>query len=226
MMQVTDEWLYEKMPVVDAAIIQRVEDMTDFDYTFSDTFEQKMAKLLRQEKYIGMMSRLKNISGRVAVFALVLVTAFFSVTMSVEAYRVRFFATIKTVLEDHTGIYSYRTMDETKNAADTMAEPQYVPAGYRQENAKQSEKAALYEYSSGDKELIFQQKIVSDEKELYDESYDRMERLSANGVDVCVHWYENDTFWAYAEYQDSVYVLSGDTITTDEIVKIYEKWAF
>lgn len=224
-MQVTDEWFYEKMPIVDAAIIQSVEDATYNDYTFSDMFEQKMAKLLRQEKYIGMMSRLKNISGRVAVFALVLVTAFFSVTMSVEAYRVRFFATIKTVLEDHTEIYSYRTLDEAKTA-DTLAEPQYVPAGYRQKNAKQSEKAALYEYSFGDKELIFQQKIVSDEKDLYDESYDRMERLSVNGVDVCVHWYENDTFWAYAEYRDSVYVLSGDTITTDEIVKIYENWAF
>ena len=224
-MQVTDEWLYEKMPVVDAAIIQSVEDATDNEYAFSDTFERKMAKLLRQEKYICMMSRLKNISGRVAMFALVLVAAFFTVTMSVEAYRVRFFATIKTVLEDHTGIYSYRTLDET-NTADSLAEPQYVPAGYRQENAKQSEKAALYEYSSGDKELIFQQKIVSDENDLYDESYDRMERLSVNGVDVSVHWYENDTFWTYAEYQDSVYVLSGDKITADEIVKIYENWAF
>ena len=51
-MQVTDEWLYEKMPIVDEAIIQKLERETDYEYAFSDTFDRQMARLLRREKYI------------------------------------------------------------------------------------------------------------------------------------------------------------------------------
>ena len=35
-MRVTDEWLYEKMPIVDAAMVKRLEDDIDKEYVFSD----------------------------------------------------------------------------------------------------------------------------------------------------------------------------------------------
>ena len=215
-MQVTDEWLYEKMPIVDEAIIQKLERETDYEYAFSDTFDRQMARLLRREKYIKQIQCLKNVSRRVAMFALVFVIAFFSVTMSVDAYRVRFFTTIKTVLEDR----------EVKSKVDKMAVPQYVPAGYQLEDTRQSDRVVLYEYQSGEKTLLFQQKRVVDKTELYDESYDQMERISVNGVDVQIYRYADGTFWSYAEYKNSVYILSGDAIEAEDIKKIYEKWAF
>ena len=225
-MQVTDEWLYEKMPIVDEAIIQKLERETDYEYAFSDTFDRQMARLLRREKYIKQIQCLKNVSRRVAMFALVFVIAFFSVTMSADAYRVRFFTTIKTVLEDRTGIYSYQSVDEVQSKVDKMAVPQYVPAGYQLEDTRQSDRVVLYEYQSGEKTLLFQQKRVVDKTELYDESYDQMERISVNGVDVQIYRYADGTFWSYAEYKNSVYILSGDAIEAEDIKKIYEKWAF
>ena len=41
-MQVTDEWLYEKMPIVDAAIMQRLEERVGKDYVFSNQFTKAM----------------------------------------------------------------------------------------------------------------------------------------------------------------------------------------
>ena len=42
---VTDEWLSEKMPLVDAAIIEELENQTDDEYQFSQQFEIKMKKM-------------------------------------------------------------------------------------------------------------------------------------------------------------------------------------
>lgn len=41
-MKVTDEWLYEKMPIVDAAMVRQLEVCTQKDYVFSDKFRKRM----------------------------------------------------------------------------------------------------------------------------------------------------------------------------------------
>lgn len=43
-MEVTDEWLYQYMPVVDNAMIKALEGQVDEDYVFSKRFERKMKK--------------------------------------------------------------------------------------------------------------------------------------------------------------------------------------
>ena len=42
LMRVTDEWLYKKMPIVDAAMVKRLEDDIDKEYVFSDKFIRHM----------------------------------------------------------------------------------------------------------------------------------------------------------------------------------------
>ena len=41
-MKVTDDWLYQYMPVVDEALIRGIEDSTDYEYQFSERFEKNM----------------------------------------------------------------------------------------------------------------------------------------------------------------------------------------
>ena len=36
--KVTDDWLYQYMPVVDEALIRGIEDSTDYEYQFSEQF--------------------------------------------------------------------------------------------------------------------------------------------------------------------------------------------
>ena len=50
-MEVTDEWLYQHMPVVDNAMITALENQVDREYVFSKRFEQKMQKVIRREAH-------------------------------------------------------------------------------------------------------------------------------------------------------------------------------
>ena len=50
-MDITDEWLYQHMPVVDNAMITALENQVDREYVFSKRFEQKMQKVIRREAH-------------------------------------------------------------------------------------------------------------------------------------------------------------------------------
>ena len=207
-MKVTDEWLYEKMPIVDAAMVRQLEVCTQKDYVFSDKFRKRMKRLIQKEKYMYAEKQLKKITQKIAAAAVVMLVGALTVTMSVEAYRVRFFHTIKMVLDGNISIYSYES-DEEK-ISDAILKPQYLPDNYRLNDDK--------------KHLIFQQTIVTNEKMIFDTNYNSVEQIRINGMTVFLYRYTDETFWAYGEYGNSIYVLAGDTIQKEEIEKIYKHW--
>ena len=68
-MKVTDEWLYEKMPIVDAAMVRQLEVCTQKDYVFSDKFRKRMKRLIQKEKYMYAEKQLKKITQKIAAAA-------------------------------------------------------------------------------------------------------------------------------------------------------------
>ena len=103
-MRVTDEWLYEKMPIVDAAMVKRLEDDIDKEYVFSDKFIRHMNRLIQREKYMYSTKILKKIVQRVAVIVIVMLMGTFTVTMSVEACRIHFFHHLHPVLSSKSNV--------------------------------------------------------------------------------------------------------------------------
>ncbi|MCM1049398.1 MAG: hypothetical protein NC433_13340 [Clostridiales bacterium] len=105
--QVTDEWLYKYMPLVDTAIIKELESQTNYEYQFSDKFERRMKKQIRREAHPWI-----NIFVRQAKKAAVLIICasglIFLLSMSVAAYRNKFFETMKNIWEDSV-LYSHHT---------------------------------------------------------------------------------------------------------------------
>lgn len=221
-MKVTDEWLYAKMPIVDAVMVRQLEACTQKDYVFSDEFRKRMKRLIRKEKYMQVEKQLKRITRKIAAAAFVMLVGALTVTMSVEAYRVHFFHTVKTVLDGNISIYSYES-DEEK-ISDTILTPQCIPDGYRLNEEKITDATSVLEYGNGKKHLIFQQTIVTNEKMIFDTNYNSVEQIRIKGMTVFLYGYTDDTFWAYGEYGNSVYVLAGDTIPKEEIEKIYKHW--
>ena len=69
-MKVTDEWLYEKMPIVDAAMVRQLEVCTQKDYVFSDKFRKRMKRLIQKEKYMYAEKQLKKITQKIAAAAI------------------------------------------------------------------------------------------------------------------------------------------------------------
>ena len=90
-MKVTDEWLYEKMPIVDAAMVRQLEVGTQKDYVFSDKFRKRMKRLIRKEKYMQVEKQLKKITQKIAAVALVMIVGALTVTMSVGLTGYGFF---------------------------------------------------------------------------------------------------------------------------------------
>ena len=123
------------------------------------------------------------------------------------------------------GIYSYEPHAiEDGGLTDTILRPRYIPDGYELTDETHTDTSAVLEYSKANRHLIYNQKIITNEKMIFDMSFDRVERIGINGMTVLVYWYQDDTFWAYGEYGNSIYILAGDSIETDEIQKIYKHW--
>ena len=128
----------------------------------------------------------------------------------------------RQVLDGNISIYSYESNEE--KISDTILKPQYIPDNYRLNEEKITDTTSVLEYGNDKKHLIFQQTIVTNEKMIFDTNYNSVEQIRINGMTVFLYRYTDETFWAYGEYGNSVYVLAGDTIPKEEIEKIYKHW--
>ena len=127
-MEVTDEWLYKYMPVVDRAIIKALESQVDNEYEFSERFERKMKKVIWKEAH-PVLNGVQKIMKRVAAFLTGILCTGLILTMSVEAYREKFFETLKIMYEDSV-LYTYSSNE--KNMVIRTTEPRYIPMGYEE----------------------------------------------------------------------------------------------
>ena len=221
--QVTDEWLYQYMPVVDEAIIRELESQVDESYEFSDRFRKRMRKLCRREKYMGGLQQLQKAGKRVTVIVLIIAASLMTITMSVEAYRVRFFESVKELLGDMFR-YSYQS-DET--AEFEKKTPSYVPEGYEliSNDGNGIVEEYVYQNSAGEL-LVLRQEYVVDGMEIYfDSEYDWEEQFTIAGSQLEIHRYESGFASAYFEYGESVYTVSSDEyISGEEFCRIIQEW--
>lgn len=218
--KVTDEWLYKYMPVVDAAIIQELEGRVDTEYEFSRKFERKMKRLIKREAHpwIGVM---QNIIKRVAVFFIGVIGITLIFTMSVEAYRVKFFETIKTIFED-SFMLSYFTESDTNKLA--SREPTYIPDGYQEIDRTENENylSIIYENDKGEM-LLWDQMLVTDGGSMtFDLEYDEEESKVISGSRATVFLYENGYKSIYYEYEDYSYMVVAESLSKEELYRMIE----
>lgn len=218
--KVTDEWLYLYMPVVDVAIIEGLEKQIDISNEFSRKFDRKMKHLIQREAHPwwGLAS---SIVKRAAIFLICNISVAFLFTMSVEAYRVKFFETIKTLWEDSI-LYSYFTDSTTGEIQNS--EPTYIPEGYSEVERIENDIAliVIYENDAGE-EIVWEQKMVVDGGNLVlDSEYDTQEMREINGAIATISYYSDGYATAYYEYGNYVYFLTADRLEMEDIFKIIE----
>ena len=153
---VTDEWLYKYMPVVDEAIIRELESNTDYEYQFTDKFERRMKKLMRREAHPWIVV-FYRLSKKVAILFVCMISSLFVIMMSVQAYRVKFYETVKSVWEDSI-LYSYFV--QQKQEPIQYNEPGYIPEGYQETDKFTSEHLFNITYTNGNGEMITWDQIL------------------------------------------------------------------
>ncbi len=217
--RVTDEWLYKYMPVVDEAIIRELENETDYSYQFSGRFEHRMKKLIRREAHpwTGIFYRRHR---RAALLFLCVLGPLFAITMSVQAYRTRFFETVKSIWEDAI-VYSYFV---NQNQRDMQChEPGFIPEGYQETERIVLEHWFSVTYANEDGKIItWDQMLVQDGGELIaDTEYDQQVIKEVNGKQVAISLYLDGFVNAYCEYGRYVYVLTAGSLSIEEVCMIF-----
>lgn len=219
-MEVTDEWLYQHMPVVDNAMITALENQVDREYVFSKRFEQKMQKVIRREAH-PVLTGAQQLLKRIAIFFTGIVCGGLVLTLSVDAYRDKFFMTLKTLREDAT---QYNYSSEEKDAVLTPTIPTCIPEGYTETDRRGSPLFCeiFYENNAGE-QLIWEQMLISANNALtlvLDNEYDAEEKRVIGGHIATVYTYVDGYVMAYYEADNYVYVITADHMTAEEMFQL------
>ena len=217
--EVTDLFLYKYMKIVDETIINTIENQVDQEYIFSKGFEEKMKKVIREEEQMRL-DVLKGIARKVAVLLIVLLGAFMAVTMSVEAYREKFFSHIKNIFED-----SFVNVYFVENEVEVFEEYdwEYIPEGYSlvEDNLNGNTSIKIYRNSNSNL-IVINQQLISDQSQIYfDSEYTKEENILINENILTIYFYENSYKCAYYEEENYVFILNSDTLNIKEIEMVF-----
>ena len=216
---VTDEWLYKYMPIVDEAIIRELESETDYAYPFSNRFERRMKKLIRRKSH-PRREAFNRISKKVALLFICTLGFLFVITMGVQAYRIKFFETVKSIGEDSI-LYTYFADQDQGDIQ--CNEPGYIPEGYQETERIVMAHWFSVRYTNEDGKIItWDQMMVQDPGELIvDIEYEQQIIETVNGKEVVISLYLNGFVNAYCEYGEYVYVLTADCLGIDEVCMMF-----
>lgn len=225
--QVTDEWLYRYMPVAAEALLEDMEKEVDYKYEFTANFEKKMNHLMRWEQRRDVRNKVYKAGRKCVHIAAVAIVLAFLISMSIEAYRIAFFDTIKTVWED-SFLYQY-TADSKEDEKPELHAPAYIPAGYTlvEENGMEVIAEYVYENKEGVLLICQQEVIIEDRTVVYDNEYDEKIYLPLNGYSAEIYRYRDDTGYAYFEFGNSVYTIYySEQLSVDDIEQIFLNWVW
>lgn len=221
--EITDEMLYQIMPALNEKMINSLPDEEQIEYEFSDEFNKKMEKLIHRvslkEKYYIPVSR----KGRVAAAASILILATMTTTLSVEAYREKFFGFIKKIYE--TYVIRHYEIDEYIEFIPQY--PQYIPDGYELvvEDVGETYLTLSYESMEENNEayvLINEEQITDEMSTRRNNEYIQKESININSYNGHILHTENGDIEIEWHTEDSTYIVLGYGISETELIKISE----
>ena len=126
---IDDDFLYKHTESAENIILDNLPKEEDLSHRFSKRFKRKMQRLIKEERRSPYLNRFVNYSRRAAMIILIVVSILFATTMSIEAYRERFFDKVIEILEEYTSIRF--EVDEDVVGEDLVPIfPEYIPEGF------------------------------------------------------------------------------------------------
>lgn len=166
--RIDDEFLYENMKDLEVKFIDTLPREEDLSYEFSKRFQKKMNKLIKQEKRSTFMDSFIKSSKKIAVIFVVTTSILFISTISIEAYRLRFFEVVTKVFQEFTSI-SFKTDEDVTDMELIKNTPQYIPEGFEilEEDINEYVYRVIY-VNMDNEEIVYQQNIISNGEILLD----------------------------------------------------------
>lgn len=195
---INDDFLYKYMKGAENIILESLPKEEELSYKFSKRFKRKMNKLIRRENRTPFMKSFINHSKKVAVIFLIFVTIAFATTMSVEAYRVKFFEVVIEVWEEFTSMI----FKNNKNINDKKlipAVPEYTPKGFSilEENINDYVYSIIY-VNENNEEIFYEQRIISQGEVLLDTENIEVETIEVDNQAIILFTNKgvNQIYWS------------------------------
>ena len=151
-----------------------------------------------------------------------MVASILMLSLSVEGNRIKFFKTVSTILEKEGAVlYTYFTDEQEREFQ--AREPGYLPEGYRETERQMSDIRMFLIYENDNGEMItWEQWLASTGTSIgMDTEYDAQITKEVNGKSVVICSYSEGDKYAYCEYKESVFILTADDLSVDEICKMF-----
>ena len=224
-LEITDELLQKYVSIADNLLYKDIP-MKGI-YEFSDKFENRMDKLARRAKHSRMYRRAADIGRKAAIIILTVLILGFSVTMSVEALREKFFSIIRLEREDGFWEWHFSYEDEAEARENYVRVPQYIPQGYKLVDYCH-EFPVWYEMYEGpnDEMIMIDNRQVEDGMTMItDSGYDAEEQIVIQGHNaVFLTRYGDGAYYVIFWFEKSMFYQVYTTINVpkEEVIKIAE----
>ena len=159
---IDDDFLYKYVKSAENIMIDSLPKEEELSHKFSNRFQRKMNKLIQQQKRSPFMKSFVNLSKRVAIIFLVIISIIFTTTMSVEAYRTKFFEVIKEVWEEFTSII-FKNKENIDDVKFIPINPTFIPDDFKivDHEINSYEQFTYWENDNGMEIMFEQAKIMA-----------------------------------------------------------------
>lgn len=195
-------------------ILEQLEKVDKEEHIFTKEFDDKMSQLIKNERPI----KFTRVTRKIGIAILIIVIAG-SLSMSVEAVRIRVIEFITEVFEKFTSISYQRYEEEHDDERELSYLPRYIPKGFEVIEEEQifNDVHITYQNELGE-EILFRQIEINTNNSIVDTEGTILEKILLEDREY--YYYENkgikNIIWIQGEYQ----IIISSEIEKDELIKM------
>lgn len=218
--EITDDLLFQHCANVENFILDQIPDEEDIDYEYPKEFEKKIKKIIRQEKRGPFLNKIYSYTKKIAVVFIAFLISAFTITMSVEALRTKFFDMVKEAYEKFT-IYKF-SIDENDNEKVNFLEKKsinYLPKGFKEIEKSEYDNEIAITYSDGEDYITFNYLLIENSNLYMDTENAKISKVKINNYDADYIEKENKSRLIWQD-ENTLYDLKLDYISKDKYLDI------
>ncbi|MGL5714214.1 MAG: DUF4367 domain-containing protein [Paraclostridium sp.] len=218
--EITDDLLFQHCANIENFILDQIPDEEDIDYEYPKEFEKKIKKIIKEEKRRPFIKKIYSYTKRGAVVFIVFLISAFTITMSVEALRTKFFDMVKDVYEKFT-IYKFK-IDENDNKKVNFLEKKsinYLPSGFKEIERAEYDNEVVITYSNGDDYITFNYLLIENSNLYMDTENAKTSKVQINNYNADYIEKANKSRLVWQD-ENTLYDLKLDYINKDKYLDI------
>lgn len=212
---ITDDMLQESIPIATKIILDDLPSDDELNHVFSKGFERKMKKLIKQQKRSSFTNKIIFYSKRTAIIFLIVLASLFTVTMSSEALRSRFFELVIKVYEDLTS-FVFSTDAGVENENLKIVEPKYIPNGFKE--IDRVDDFIITYRNNKNIQIKYTFYEIGSDSIILDTENAKVENISING-NKAIYIEKETSIQLFWNDKKSIYLLSTDCYKEDLLKK-------